>query len=154
MLQSFVPLTSMGMGAEVSRMLPTPSISQMRGEVTSFLHHFQLFYVEAAKQIKKRFPVDDPVIKSLIVLNPATVEIIKLAHKFTNIIAEESIQAVDDEWRELQFLNSVTICHNLQPVQDMMLCLSGPKSIPYVIHQAIKDLEANAVPTLFPSLEC
>ena len=44
-------------------------------------------------------------------LNPETInstsatEVIKLAFKFPNIIAPSELQSLDDEWRELQFMN-------------------------------------------------
>ena len=102
----------MSMGEEVSRIQVTPTVAQMSTDVLSFLQHVQLFYIEAAMQIKKRFPIDDPILKSLVLLNPSTInststtEVISLARKFPNIISTESeLQLLDDEWREVQFLD-------------------------------------------------
>ena len=47
-----------------------------------------------------------------IFLNPDTInstsatEVVKLASKFPNIIAPSELQSLDNEWRELQFMNS------------------------------------------------
>ena len=59
-----VPLLSMSMGEYVSNFLSKPEIGSMRRELMGFLEHAQLFYIEAANQIQKQFPVDNPVINS------------------------------------------------------------------------------------------
>ena len=68
--ENLLPLTSMSMGEDVSQFLArlpsfTPDIKE---ELKSFLQHVQLFYIEAAKQIKQRFPIDDDILKSLNIL--------------------------------------------------------------------------------------
>ena len=54
-----LPLTSMYMGHSVANSLAKPEVLAMSG---GFLEHCQIFYVEAALQIKQRFPLNDPVI--------------------------------------------------------------------------------------------
>ena len=48
-------------GARFSQfMAKLPSITpDIKEELKSFLQHIQLFYIEAAKQIKQRFSIDD-----------------------------------------------------------------------------------------------
>ena len=110
-LSNFVPLTSMNMDEHVANFLTQPHIPGMRGEITGFLEHVQLFYVETAIQIKQRFPINDEILNSCMFHNPETInstsatEIIKLASNFPNIIAPSELRSLDDEWRELQFMN-------------------------------------------------
>ena len=107
----FLALTSMNMGEHVSSFLTQSNIAEIRLEVKGFLEHVQLFFIEAASQIKKRFPIDDEILKSLAFLNPetinstATTEVIRVASKFPNIITGTELNKLDDEWRELQFMD-------------------------------------------------
>ena len=106
-----LPLFSMSMGKDVSNFLTKPEIINMKREVMGFLEHVQLFYVEAATQIKQRFPIDDPIIKCLGFLNPDTLhstkvaDVLQIASKFPNVVSIEDLRKLDDEWRELQFID-------------------------------------------------
>ena len=62
----------MSMGEEVSKILTTHSFAQMKAEILSFHYVLnQLFYIEAdLKVILRSMP--DPVLKSLVLLNPST----------------------------------------------------------------------------------
>ena len=107
----FLPLTGINMGEKVSQFMTQPPniLSPLKNEIRGFLEHIQSFYVEAALQIKKRFPINDEILKSLIFLNPATInstssqEVMTIASNFPNIIPPAEIRNLDDEWRELQF---------------------------------------------------
>ena len=62
----------------------------------------QDFYIEAAVQIRKRFPLGDPVIKMLRVLDPKTSmsflpSLVPLASRFSNILPESKIQQLDSD---------------------------------------------------------
>ena len=52
------------MGEDVSNFLIKPEIVNKKQEVMRFLEDTQLFYAEAAAQIKQHFPIDDPIFKS------------------------------------------------------------------------------------------
>ena len=101
----------MNMGEHVSNFLTQPNILVMREEIKGFLEHVQLFYIEAPLQLKRRFPINDEILKSLTFLNPETInstpssDVINLASKFPNIIPTTDIHTLDDEWRELQFMD-------------------------------------------------
>lgn len=101
----FLPLTSMSMGEDVSNFLMTSFSTAMREEVKGFLLSVQAFYIEAARQIKMRFPIDDDILKSLTILNPNTINstssssVTVLAGKFPNIIPAEEVHQIDHEWR-------------------------------------------------------
>ena len=127
---NFLALTAMNMGMEVSSFLAQSSICHLRLEVKGFLEHVQSFYIEAAVQIKQRFPIDDHILKSLIFLNPDTInatsadEVIKLASKFPNIIPVSERRKLDDEWREL----TLVICPTSQQTTTARIALlSGEK---------------------------
>ena len=89
----------MSMGEDVSRFIAklpslTPTIKE---ESKSFLQHIQLFYIEAAKQIKQRFPIiiDDNILKSLHILNPSTINSTSAVRLFPNIISEDEVERID-----------------------------------------------------------
>ena len=89
----------------MSQFLVKPNMAQMKNDILGFPQHVQLFYIEAAKQIKLCFPIDDPILKSLTLLNPSTInsnssqEVISVARSFPNIINDAELQSLDDEWR-------------------------------------------------------
>ena len=114
-VSNFVPLTSMNMGVDVAHFLVANSSNtsaNMKSEIQGFLQHVQKFYIEAALQIQQRFPINDDTLKSLIVLNPDIInstsanEITTLATKFPNIIPHSELGQLDDEWRQLQFMDT------------------------------------------------
>ena len=89
----------------------TNASANMKSEIRGFLQHVQQFYIEAALQIQQRFPLNDDILKSLTVLNPDVInstsanEITALATKFPNIIAHDELGQLDEEWRQLQFMD-------------------------------------------------
>ena len=97
-IPNFLPLTSISMGKDVSLFLAQPDIYHLKDNI----EHVQLFYVEASLQIKKRFPINDEVLKSLLFLNPATVnstssqEVTTIAARFPNIISPTEICKIDN----------------------------------------------------------
>ena len=104
-----VSLTAMSMGHLVASSLPKPDILAMKAEVKGFLEHCQLFFIEAAVQVKQRFPISDPILSSSTFLDPSAVSstqcsaILDVVSKFPNIIAPDDLQKLDSEWRELSF---------------------------------------------------
>ena len=104
-----LPLNGMYMGHTLSSFLSKPEILAQKNEVIGFLEHCQQFYIEAASQIQSRFPINDPVISSLVVLNPDALSstqcsaIVDIAKKFPNIVPNSDLQKLDDEWRTLSF---------------------------------------------------
>ena len=107
--ENMLPLHSMSMGENVSAFLARRDIGAMRRDINGFFEHVQLFYIEAASQLKDRLPLNDAVIKSLSFLNPSTIpstmaqEVIKVGKMFPNIIAAEELRSLDEEWRSLQY---------------------------------------------------
>lgn len=104
----FLPITSMYMGAKVSLLLTTAEYTQRSRtpDVQHFLKKVREFFIEAACQIRKRFPIGDPVIEMLEVLDPNITKskfpsLVPLAVRFPNLVSEENIQTLDDEWRRL-----------------------------------------------------
>ena len=92
------------MGAHVSLCLAENVYKERArlGEVYHFLKCIQDFYIEAAVQIRKRFPLRDPVMKMLQVIDPKTsmsfLPSLPLASRFSNILLESKIQQLDSEW--------------------------------------------------------
>ena len=67
-----LPLTSMYMGAQVAIFLTNDVFKERsrQADVHHFFTRVQEFYIESALQIKRRFPLGDPVLKMLQVLDP------------------------------------------------------------------------------------
>lgn len=66
------------------------------------------FYKEAALQIRKRFDFGSLVLKSMSLIDPKTMRtleyesIVPLAMHFPNLVPENEIQRLDNEWRQLR----------------------------------------------------
>ena len=92
----------MTVGEDVTKFLTQANIS-------GFLEHVQLFFVEASVQIKQWFPINDDILKPLMFLNPDTInsttstKALEIACKFPSIITVTERLKLDDEWNELQF---------------------------------------------------
>ena len=72
------------------------------------MRNAQDFFIEAALEIPKRFPIGDPVIEMLQVLDPDVTlskfpSLVPLASKFPNLIPTSKLQLLDSEWRKLSF---------------------------------------------------
>lgn len=104
-----LPLTAISLGHVVSSLLAKPDILARTAEVKGFLEHCQNFLIEAATQIKKRFPINDPILCSLHFLDPVNLSVtqcpavVDVASKFPNIIKPEEIVTLEDEWRQMSF---------------------------------------------------
>ena len=106
---NFLPLKSMYMGAKVALLLSNVEYIQRPSDVQYFLKRVQEFYVEAASQIKKRFPINSPEIAMMEVLDPDISHekfpsLVPLASRFPNLITASKLQTLDDEWRRLRLV--------------------------------------------------
>ena len=77
--------------------------------VSMFNKCVQGFYIEAAMQIKKRFPLGDPTLKMLRVLDPQSScsefpSLVPLVSRFPNVVAEAEFQQLDSECRRLSLI--------------------------------------------------
>ena len=91
------------MGAKVTLLLTTPDYAT---DVQYFLRKVQELYLEAALQIKARFPIGNPLIEMFEVLDPNASHskfpsLVPLAASFPNIISDCDLQKLDDKWRKL-----------------------------------------------------
>ena len=80
----------MYMGAKIALCLAKDEHKQRAQYIHRFLKCVQEFYVEAASQIRKRFPIGDPVVEMLQVLDPVISHakfpsLVPLAVHFPNI---------------------------------------------------------------------
>lgn len=110
----------MYMGARVALCLPTQQYRQRAPDVQHFLKRAQEFYIEAASQIRNRFPIGDPVIEMLQVLDPAAnhskfPSLVPLAAKFPNILLESKLQLLDNEWRKLSLVSLPFDSEDMEP---------------------------------------
>ena len=119
-LVNFLPLTGMYMGAKVTLYLTAPEYRQRGPDVQHFLKRAQDFFIEAALEIRKRFPIGDPIIHMLQVLDPDTSHsifpsLVPLASRFPNLIPKEKLQQLDNEWRKLSFTKLLFDCEAMDP---------------------------------------
>lgn len=99
-----------------------PEILSKRDLVQDFLSRSRDFLATAAAQIKKRFPIDDPVIKQLQVLNPSCSHqnfpsLNPLALRFPNLIQQSDLQQLNNEWRRLLF-TELLFSYESMPVDE------------------------------------
>lgn len=102
-VEFMLPLNAMYMGVQVMKELSTPKLKGRPDLIKVFLERCREFFVTAAMEIRQRFPLDDSVIKSLKVVDPAVsrIEFPSLAVRFPNLIPTSQLQQLDDEWRLL-----------------------------------------------------
>lgn len=106
---NMLPLTAMYMGHKVSSELVKPEIRGQSEMVRGFLEHCQQLYIEGALQVKKRFPISDPILSSMVFLNPALIscnqcaDVVSIALKFPNIVPPSHLDNLESEWRNLAF---------------------------------------------------
>ena len=110
---NFLPLTSMYMGARISLLIATQEYFQRASDVQYFLKQVQEFYIKAASQIKKRFPINAPEIAMLEVLDQNAdhtkfPSLVPLASRFPNLIAKSKIQKLDNERHRLRIVHLIT----------------------------------------------
>ena len=70
-----LPLTSISLGHTASSFMAKPELLAKKAEVRSFLEHCQSFLIEAALQVKNRFPINDPILSSLTFLDPPALSV-------------------------------------------------------------------------------
>ena len=109
---NFLPLSSMYMGAKIALhvCLSKEEYRQRAPDVQYFLKCVQGFYIEAASQIRNRFPTGDLIIEMLQVFNPAASHakfpsLVPLAANFPNIVSESQLQTLDNQSRRLAFIS-------------------------------------------------
>lgn len=103
---NFVPIKDMYLGVNVQFALQ-PGHSFPDADVLSFYTYCQLFFIEAAQQIQKRFDFNNEILQKMsfldpkIAMNKSIASIAPLAIMFPNLIASNAIQNLDREWRIL-----------------------------------------------------
>ena len=90
---NFLPLKSMYMGARVTLCLSEREYMERGPDVQHFLKRAQEFFIEAAQQIQKRFPIGDLIVEMLQVLDPDVSHstfpsLVPLATRFPNLISD------------------------------------------------------------------
>ena len=105
-VEFMLPLSGMYLGVDVMRELSTTVITGKPELVKFFLERYREFFATASSEIRKQFPIDDPTIKSLKVLDPQVSHIefpslAPIASRFPNIVPNCNLQQLDNEWRLL-----------------------------------------------------
>ena len=106
---SMLQLSEIYLGAAVAQELIKPAILNNRPLVENFLSRCRDFYVTAAKEVKKRFPISNFTIQQLQVIDPACSHrefpsLVPLAQKFPNLVPQGNVQQLDNEWRRMAFI--------------------------------------------------
>ena len=119
---NFLPLSSMYMGAKIALhvCLSKEEYRQRAPDVQYFLKCVQGFYIEAASQIRNRFPTGDLIIEMLQVFNPAASHakfpsLVPLAANFPNIVSESQLQTLDNQWCRLAFISLPFQSDDMEP---------------------------------------
>ncbi|XP_050686987.1 zinc finger protein 862-like [Eriocheir sinensis] len=112
---AMVPLESVYVGTNVSRLLTTASPKVTVEAKREFLNVCRKFLVIACKQLKQRFNFHDPVLVAASKLSVATVKSGNIASfvgnimiHFPGILKNGKEQEVDDQWRSLPYDDNLT----------------------------------------------
>ena len=105
-----LPVTKMYMGTNIALLLSSQEYIQRAPDVQYFLNRVQELYIEAASQVKKRFPINVSEIEMLEVLDPLIDQaqfpsLVPLASRFPNLIPQSKLQVLDNQWRRLRIAN-------------------------------------------------
>lgn len=101
---NFLPLEELYLGAKI--LVSIESLSDT--EKSAFRRRCLEFYIEAAKQINQRFDFNDPILINMNLISAKNVlekkadSIMSLAKHFPNLVSEDELQLVDNEWRLLR----------------------------------------------------
>lgn len=119
---SMLQLNQMYLGVNVAQELIKPFILANRPLVENFLVRCRDFYVTAAKEIRKRFPIHDSTIRHLEVLSPTCSHaefssLGQLIQRFPNLVEGVNAQTLDDEWRRLSLVD-IPFSYNEMPVDE------------------------------------
>lgn len=109
--RNYLSLEQMYLGATISVSLNNTSVDLDATQIKDFQKRCLEFYIEACQQIIKRFKLNDEnsnIIKKLSVLDPVqvlngqTCSIVELVLHFPNLVKQEDLNAIDNEWRQLR----------------------------------------------------
>ena len=95
---NLLPLPKMYMGAMVTLSLAKEEYKLLRStDIHHFLKCVQEFFIEAPSQLKHRFPIGDPIIEMLQVLDPCVSHskfpsLVPLASSFPNLVSQSKLQ--------------------------------------------------------------
>ena len=97
-------ICSICMGTQVAVKLSMEEYHKRPQDIEYFLKRVNDYFVEAASQIKHRFPLDDTLLPMLKILDPSysnetLPSLAPLATRFPNLVAPDQFQEIDDEWR-------------------------------------------------------
>lgn len=104
---NFLPLDEIYLGAKL--VISINSLTEV--EKLIFRKRCLQFFIEAANQINQRFDFNDQILLNMSLLNPKNVldkkgdSIIPLQMHFPNLVSENKLQALDNEWRLLKNTN-------------------------------------------------
>ncbi|XP_045488672.1 uncharacterized protein LOC123690069 [Pieris rapae] len=111
---NFLPLKDLYLGVNVSKEIGRLSADvSLKPGIQSFLQRMQTFFIELCNQLKTRLPLTN-LFKDLQFLDPQNfvykdfVSTVNIANKFPNIVDENNLQKVDDDFRQIKFDKSVT----------------------------------------------
>lgn len=105
----YKPIDNLYLGAKVSASLASTNSNTLnQDDIKAFKLKCLDFFIEGAKQIKKRYDFSNDVIKEMQFLDPHVVKsrkinsLVALAVKFPNLISVNELQQLDTEWRFLR----------------------------------------------------
>ncbi|CAK1597844.1 unnamed protein product [Parnassius mnemosyne] len=102
----YKPIDDLYLGAKVSASLVSTTLHQE--DIKAFKLKCLDFFIEGAKQVKKRYNFSNDVFKQMQFLDPQAVKsrridsLVTLAVKFPNLISRDELQQLDTEWRFLR----------------------------------------------------
>lgn len=107
----YKPIEEIYLGVNVASSLSSSNLSP--NDIKLFKLRCLEFYIEGAKQIKTSFDFGSPITRSLEFLNPTIIKrrsiqsLSHIARSFPNVIQQEHLQTLDNEWRHLKMNDTI-----------------------------------------------
>lgn len=111
----FLPLKNIYLGTSVALALDSLNNDiRNRPRIEEFLKRCQAFLIELSTQFLRRIPIQDDLFQELSFLDPQKAvfgefqTLIRVLQRFPNLVTQDKIQAIDNEYRELKIDNTVS----------------------------------------------
>lgn len=111
--RNFLPIEEFYFGANVAKTFLESDVTLTNEQIHFFRIRCLEFYIESCDQILTRFPLKNNPVKLFNFLDPVTVKsgsissITDVANIFPNLIEDQHLQTLDNEWRFLRNTDSV-----------------------------------------------
>lgn len=138
----YLLINNLYLGVNVAKLLSCQKGKISKQHLDDFLNRCQSFFVELCQQIKKILPLESDLFQCLSLLDPQIAvynefsSLFQITSKFVNLVDENKLQLIDNEYRELKIdkdvgnlLSSSSSCSQEQELLDVQKFWSSVSKI-------------------------